>query len=93
MYLKPRCWIDSEAPPPLIMMRLCFSATAVAVAACAEPIVDTSRSTLSLVIRRSYRRAEVAGSERSSYTTNSTFLPSRPPAALVWSRQSSTPRQ
>ena len=66
MYLKPRCWIASEVPPPLIITRLCFSATAVAVAAFAEPMVETIRSTLSLVISRSYRRAAVAASERSS---------------------------
>jgi hypothetical protein len=53
MCLKPRCWIASDAPPPLIMIRLCFSATAVAVAVWAEPIVEMSTSTLSLVMSRS----------------------------------------
>ena len=49
-YLKPRCWIASAAPPPLIMMTLCFSATAEPVAAVAEPSDEITRLTLSSVI-------------------------------------------
>jgi len=66
MYLNPRLWMASDAPAWLIMTIRFFSLTALAVDVPAVPKGARSRSTLSLVIRRSVSRAAVAASLRSS---------------------------
>jgi len=66
MYLKPRWWMDSEAPATLSITIRCFSLTALAVDVPADPKGESRRSTLSLVISRSVSRAAVAASLRSS---------------------------